>query len=251
MTIVSEYSPLLKVDVTPLNRQELLREMGHAVDSREQMLVVGHNLHSVYLHQTDSAFREAYGRASVRLADGMPVLAAMSFTRLIRLQPPLPVTRRLGSTDWVQGCVGLPQVRRVALLGASTASNAGAAQTLSDQAPGTEFLSLPADPWRDADLGELVQTLRGFDPDVLLVGMGMPLQERVITELRDQLSVPVVAAVGGALDQLSGTQPLAPRWLGRMGLEWAWRLASNPRRLSHRYLVEPMHLALLLLRRTA
>ena len=98
----------------------------------------------------------------------------------------------------------------------------------------------------------MTSAIREFDPQLLLVGMGMPLQERLASELRGSTRVPVIAAVGGAVDQISGAQSLAPRWVGRMGFEWLWRLASDPRRLTGRYVVEPVRLAgLLLTRRTA
>jgi exopolysaccharide biosynthesis WecB/TagA/CpsF family protein len=70
------------------------------------------------------------------------------------------------------------------------------------------------------------------------------LQARVFSDLLLRSSpIKVVAAVGGAIDQLSGLQSNSPRWLGKMGLEWLWRFASQPKRLFFRYWVEPFLLA--------
>ncbi|WP_366908942.1 WecB/TagA/CpsF family glycosyltransferase [Nesterenkonia sp.] len=160
--------------------------------------------------------------------------------------------RRLGSTDWIDHCAALAPVRRIALLGASADANAAAAAALeSTPVHAPDCLSLPADPWQPERLPEIAAQISAFAPDVLLIGMGMPLQERVAAQLAQLTDVPVIAAVGGAIDQISGAQPLAPRWLGRLGLEWLFRLLSDPRRLAHRYLVEPVLLRKTLVARKA
>ena len=71
-------------------------------------------------------------------------------------------------------------------------------------------------------------------PQLVLVGLGMPLQEEVLRRRLDSLPPAVYCAVGGAIEQIAGIQKLAPRWLGRLGLEWAWRLLLHPRRVAYR-----------------
>lgn len=252
MTLRTRHAPLLDVDVTPLAVDELLEELSRAVHERSTRMVLGHNLHSVHMVHTDPDFRDCYEKAEITLVDGMPVLAMLALGEVAAGRRPFGVSRRLGSTDWISECVRLDCMERVAVFGARTESNRAALETLRSRAPHTEFLGIPADPWREEDLPGVVGAIRDFDPQLLLIGMGMPLQERLAGELRRSTEVPVIAAVGGAVDQISGAQSLAPRWLGRMGFEWLWRLASDPRRLTGRYVVEPVRLAgLLLMRRTA
>jgi N-acetylglucosaminyldiphosphoundecaprenol N-acetyl-beta-D-mannosaminyltransferase len=74
-------------------------------------------------------------------------------------------------------------------------------------------------------------------PDVLWVGLSTPKQERWMYEHRDKLQVPVMVGVGAAFDLLAGIKSQAPMWMREHGLEWFWRLMSEPRRLWHRYLV--------------
>lgn len=81
-----------------------------------------------------------------------------------------------------------------------------------------------------------------FGPDILLVGMGMPRQEAWILANRHAVPRGVMFSVGAAFDYEAGAQTAAPRWMGRLGLEWLFRLASQPRRLAFRYLVEPWFL---------
>src|SRR5215203_4231418 len=74
-------------------------------------------------------------------------------------------------------------------------------------------------------------------PDILLVGMGTPLQERWVEHYADRLEVPVVWTVGALFDYLSHRVPRAPHWLADHGLEWVFRLALEPRRMWRRYLL--------------
>ena len=76
--------------------------------------------------------------------------------------------------------------------------------------------------------------------DVLWVALGCPKQELWMYENRDRLKVPVMAGVGQAFDLYAGRVRQAPRWTRDNGLEWAFRLISNPRRLWRRYLVYNM-----------
>jgi N-acetylglucosaminyldiphosphoundecaprenol N-acetyl-beta-D-mannosaminyltransferase len=68
------------------------------------------------------------------------------------------------------------------------------------------------------------------------VGLGVPKQEKWMAAMRERLEAPVLVGVGAAFDFLAGLVPQAPRWMQSLGLEWAFRLAQEPRRLWRRYL---------------
>lgn len=244
MTVIPSLNvPLLGVAVTPLNRAELLAHIRDAVREGRRMLVAGHNLHSVYLWYSLPEFRDFYDRAGAVVVDGMPLLALLR----IGQRAPLRTEHRIGSTDWLDGLADLEGIQRVTLLGGTPAASAAVLRHLRSLGGEVAWQGIPGDPWRAEEVDEVAEEIRAHDPQVLLIGMGMPLQERIADELAARLDVPVIATVGGALDQLGGTQSLAPRRLGTMGLEWAWRLATDPRRLAGRYLLEPMKLAALLM----
>ncbi|KUG57863.1 WecB/TagA/CpsF family glycosyltransferase [Nesterenkonia jeotgali] len=244
MTVIPSLNvPLLGVAVTPLNRAELLAHIRDAVQEGRQMLVAGHNLHSVYLWYSLPEFRDFYDRAGAVVVDGMPLLALLRIGQRARLR----TEHRIGSTDWLDGLADLEGIQRVTLLGGTPAASTAVLRHLRSLGGDVAWQGIPGDPWRAEDVDEVAEEIRAHDPQVLLIGMGMPLQERIADQLAARLDVPVIATVGGALDQLGGTQSLAPRRLGTMGLEWAWRLATDPRRLAGRYLLEPMKLAALLM----
>ncbi|GAA1143227.1 WecB/TagA/CpsF family glycosyltransferase [Nesterenkonia lutea] len=256
-TIAKVKVPLLGVRVSPLRRDELLRHIQEAVLGDRRLIVAGHNLHSVYLWHQLPELRDFYHRAGAVIIDGMPVLALLRFAPSVRTggvgraagASRWSTEHRLGSTDWVDGLVELDAVTRVTTLGGTPEAADAALKHFSSLSRRVVWQTIPADPWQAAELDAVCDRIRRHAPQILLIGMGMPLQERLAVELSQRLDVPVIATVGGALDQLGGVQSLAPRWLGSWGLEWAWRLASDPRRLAGRYLLEPPKLAALLLRR--
>ena len=83
----------------------------------------------------------------------------------------------------------------------------------------------------------IVQAINQVKPDILLVGFGMPLQEKWIMENRERLDVKVFLPVGAAFDYVSGNVRRAPRWMTDHGLEWLGRLIIEPRRLWKRYII--------------
>ncbi|GAA4829570.1 WecB/TagA/CpsF family glycosyltransferase [Garicola koreensis] len=250
MNLTKTHVPMLNVSVTPLTTSEVLDQIRHATAHAEKLTILAHNLHSTHLFHTNDEFRQRCHEAEVILVDGMPILAALSIGRLRQRRAPLSTLHRVGSTDWVRSAAALPGIERIVLLGGTEAANNAAVHAFT-RSSAAQVVGIPGDPWHDTDLPVVAAQIRTIDPQLLLIGMGMPLQERIAAYLRDVTDVPVTAAVGGALDQVSGTQSLAPRWLGRTGFEWAWRLASDPRRLAGRYLVEPFQLASTLMRRSA
>jgi N-acetylglucosaminyldiphosphoundecaprenol N-acetyl-beta-D-mannosaminyltransferase len=81
--------------------------------------------------------------------------------------------------------------------------------------------------------------IRRYAPDILLVGMGMPRQETWILQNREEIAAHAIFTSGALMDYVAGEVPAPPRWLGPLGLEWLYRLLSEPARLWRRYLVEP------------
>lgn len=236
--------PLLKIAVTPVAPDEIVEWISKYV--HERTLILGHNLHSVYLYHSGGNFRDTYGKARVVLVDGFPVLLVLNLARLFKMKSPLRGCFRTGSCDWIPILGDSKTIRRIAVIGARSASNAGAVRMISMLH--SEFVVQGWDGFADLDelLSTKLKSLNAFDPDLVLVGLGMPMQEQFIYENFDLLPQCPIAAVGGAVDQLSGAQASAPRFLGPVGLEWVYRLLSDPRRLGHRYLVEPIKLCVML-----
>jgi N-acetylglucosaminyldiphosphoundecaprenol N-acetyl-beta-D-mannosaminyltransferase len=255
MTLQRQPIPVLGVDATPLDVEGLTAVLNGFLADGSSRTVVGHNLHSVTLFHSNPQFRKFYENSDVVLLDGAPVLWLWGRGRQQsdpgKTDPESkPVMDyRLGSTDWIPALGQLDGLHRIAVVGAGEAANAKAVARLQGIVPHATVSGMPGEGW-NAELEEKAAAwLAELQPQLVLVGLGMPLQEEVLWRRLPSLPPAVYCAVGGAIEQIAGIQKLAPRWLGRLGLEWAWRLLLHPRRVAYRVFGEPWVLLALLLRR--
>ena len=193
------------------------------------------NVDHVVKAESNLAFRQAYERVSLSLADGMP---------LIWVSPLLGCTlpERVAGSDLLQPVLDLAARHqwKVYLLGGAPGVAEHVAKLLKQE------MGIPVVGWDDARIesdgsdaaGESFARARAAKPDVIFVALGPPKQELWIDRARDVVGPAVALGVGASLDFLAGKYKRAPRWLGRIGLEWAFRLFQEPRRLWRRYLLE-------------
>ena len=97
----------------------------------------------------------------------------------------------------------------------------------------------------------MLDEIAQFHTDILMVGMGMPRQEHWIVDHLDRIPAHAILTAGACMDYVAGVVATPPRWMGRAGLEWLYRLGSEPGRLWRRYLLEPWHVLGFALRRRA
>lgn len=206
--------------------------------------VIGnHNLHSLYLQLRDQGMQMFYERADFTIVDGMSlVLIGRLFGH--RIPPPCRIT----CLDYFSPLMNLAAAKgwSVFFLGGApgVVEQGWAGRTLSTSAVKFCHRHGYFDVAKDSrENREVVAQIRREAPDLLLVGMGMPRQEHWILNNIEGLNARVVIPVGGLFDYGSGGTSTPPRWLGRLGLEWLFRLVQEPRRLAGRYLVEPWSVA--------
>jgi N-acetylglucosaminyldiphosphoundecaprenol N-acetyl-beta-D-mannosaminyltransferase len=96
--------------------------------------------------------------------------------------------------------------------------------------------SPPFRPLSEHEASEVIRLINQAEPDIVWVGLSTPKQERWMSTHRPELRAPVLIGVGAAFDFHAGLKPQAPRWMQRCGLEWLFRLLTEPRRLWRRYL---------------
>lgn len=235
---------LLGVRIHPLTLAELNALVEGAVAARERTVIAGHNLQSVYLHGRDEELRAFYRRARWVRVDGMPLIALSR-----GLGHRVGAEHRVTWVDWLHPLLARAAEKgwRVFYLGSRPGVAAAGAERLRAAHPGLR-METEHGYFGEAENEAVLARIAAFRPDVLLVGMGRPRQERWIHRSLDRLDVPVVLPCGACMDYVAGAIPTPPRWLGRLGLEWAYRLATEPGRLWRRYLVEPWALLPLYLR---
>ena len=225
--------------------------MEDAVARNLRIVVANHNLHSIYLYHHDKKFAEYCDSANYINVDGAPVVW---IGRILGI--PLRPKHRITFVDSFLRLMAHARLRewRVFFLGSKPNVARNGANLLRRCLPGLQiethcgfFDHSPT----SAENRAVVDCINGFRPNILMVGMGMPLQEHWILANREQLNVNVILNSGATMDYLAGEIPVPPRWAGPLGLNWLFRLFSEPRRLWKRYLVEPWYVAGLLFRRVA
>ena len=168
------------------------------------------------------------------IPDGMPILWA---------------AKLLGSALKQRVC-GVDLVPRLAelcvrenysmfILGASEQNSARAAQNLTAMYPGLRIAgrySPPLMPLERMNHDDILRRIARARPDILLVAMGNPKQEKWLAMHRDRLNVPICVGVGGSIDFIAGAAKRAPHWMRASGMEWIYRLAQEPKRLAGRYI---------------
>ncbi len=229
--------PLLGGEVDIVTPAQVLAFIAAAVEERRKAVVANHNLHSLVTMRSSRSMRRLYRMADLIEADSTPLIW---WGRL--LGHPIGARHRCTYLDWREAFWRLASERgwRVFYLGGAPGVAAQGAERIRRRWPDASITV--RDGYFDvsgSDNASVLKTIRGAEPQVLLVGMGMPRQEAWIHANLEALPACVVLPVGAAFDYEAGAVRAAPRWMGRVGLEWLFRLLTEPGRLAHRYLVEP------------
>ena len=190
------------------------------------------NVAILMMMRSDPKLQGFVDRASLVVADGQPLVWA---SHLQRDHLPERVT---GIELLDELCaLAVKEGFGVYFLGARRPVVEEVAQRLSDRHPGLEVAGIADGYFEATEASQRAQAIHDSGAKVLIVGMGVPLQEEFIENHWDQLGVQLAIPVGGSFDVIAGTARRAPVFLQRIGMEWSFRLAQEPRRLWKRYLV--------------
>ncbi len=193
------------------------------------------NVHAVMASNEDRELRQALLSSSMNVPDGQPLvwaLKALGHSLGARVYGPELMARACArATSGNQ---------RFYLYGGR---NQGAlvqlALNLRQRYPGVKLVGGYSPPHRlltEEEEDAVTEEINRSRADVVWVGIGVPKQEKWMARMRNRLSTPVLVGVGAAFDFHAGLVPQAPSWIQEAGLEWAYRLAHEPRRLGRRYM---------------
>lgn len=251
-SVLQNFSPnspvrLLGITVNPLTIKDLNTLIAEAVSCNQRRIIAHQNLHSIYLYHHDPKMRSFYDQADYVHVDGM---ALVLLGRLFGF--PLKREHRVTYVDWIEPLIAeaTKQGWRVFYLGSKPGIAEQGAKILQEKFSGLQIATAHGyfDPQPDSQENrDILATINTYQPHVLMVGMSMPRQEHWVLDNLDQLCANAILPSGAAIDYVAGAVPTPPRWAGRLGLEWLFRLIAEPKRLWQRYLVEPWFVLKLLL----
>ena len=224
---------VLGVGVSAINMDLALERIRAALERREKGYVCVTGVHGVSEAQTDPAFRQILNRSFLCTPDGMPLVwvgRLQGQKHMDRVYGPdlmLAVMEASEAAGWRHffygGANGTAEALRTKLL---------------ERFPRLQVAGTYEPPFRPLQAEEqaaLAEKIRSTRPDMMWVGLSTPKQERFMAEYLARLEVTLMFGVGAAFDFHAGKVRQAPRWMQRSGLEWFFRLCSEPRRLWKRY----------------
>jgi N-acetylglucosaminyldiphosphoundecaprenol N-acetyl-beta-D-mannosaminyltransferase len=233
---VSDRVNILGVGATPqdLNSAVTTLDRWRAESRREYVCVV--SVHGLVVAQRDPAIRHALNHCGMATEDGMPLVW---WSRLAGFAQ----ARRVCGSDLLEEvcAFGVPRKFRHYFYGASPKVLEQLIDRLQKRHPGlcvAGYRSPPFRPLTPAEDAGDIAAINEAEPDFVWVGLGMPKQEKWMVEHLGKINATALIGVGAAFDFHAGTKPRAPVWMQHAGLEWLFRLLTEPRRLAHRYLID-------------
>jgi N-acetylglucosaminyldiphosphoundecaprenol N-acetyl-beta-D-mannosaminyltransferase len=220
------------IDIDAVDQSAAVREILEWCRRQEGGIVVTPNLDHVMQLRGNAAFRGAYGRARLVLADGAPLVW------LSRIGGPR-LTRVTGADLVLPLCAAASREKHsIFLIGSTFPSLAAAARRLAALMPALDIGGIYAPSFAflasEEEQREAIAVIRAARPAIVFVALGAPKQELWADKVQHELNAAIIC-VGAGVDFIAGTVIRAPRFMRRLGMEWLWRAASEPRRLGRRY----------------
>jgi N-acetylglucosaminyldiphosphoundecaprenol N-acetyl-beta-D-mannosaminyltransferase len=223
---------LLGTHLDAIEFEGVLERVDEAVTSRRPTLNASLNAAKVVRVQEDAELREAIEDCELITADGVPIVWA---ARLFGYDVP----GRVNGTDLMEALLERAEQRgwSVYLLGSREDVLTGARAEIARRHPRLRIAGSHHGFFTAAEEDGVVAEVAAARPDILFIALQTPEKELFQARHRAALGVPFVMGVGGSFEVLAGHRRRAPRWAQKSGVEWAFRLVQEPRRLARRYAV--------------
>jgi N-acetylglucosaminyldiphosphoundecaprenol N-acetyl-beta-D-mannosaminyltransferase len=225
---------LLRLPLDPVDLHSLLARVGAMVESGSKQTIMYLNVHVANCAARDHGLRDALGAADLVYCDG----AGIRLGAWLLGQNPPP---RLTGADFIWDLAALSAERGFSLfwIGGRAGVARRAVARLADRCPGLEIAGTHHGFFakQGSETTAVISEVNASRPDIVLVGLGTPMQESWVTLHRAAIEAPVVWCIGATADFIAGEVPRGPRWMVDNGLEWLHRLWAEPRRMWRRYAV--------------
>lgn len=224
--------PILNCEFAAVTLAEAVDWARDWIQSGQRGYICTVNVAMLMMMRSDAKLQRFVDQAALVVVDGQPLVWASHLQ-----DDPLP--ERVTGVNLVEELCALAAREGfgVYLLGARRAVIEVAAKRLVDRYPGLDVCGIADGYFEATEAPQRAKAIRESGAKILIVGMGVPRQEEFLESQWDELGIQLAIPVGGSFEVIAGTARRAPVFLQRMGLEWSFRLAQEPRRLWKRYLL--------------
>ena len=225
--------------VDNVTEAEAIEYIEKCVRERKIGHVITPNVDQIVRIEKDQYFKEICDNAELLLVDGHPLMWIAKWYGT-------PIKEKICGSDLVPHLCEVASKKgyRVFLLGAAEGVAAKAARNLEKDYPGIIIAGTYSPPIGfekdEAEINKIIRILLDSKADLLFVGMGVPKQDKFIYENMQKYKVPMSFSIGATIDFIAGEQTRAPRWMTDHGIEWIYRLFSDPKRMFKRYIIDDM-----------
>lgn len=230
---------LMNTEIDNLTMDETLDAIDSLIKEDNCSYVVTPNVDHIVQLEKDEELKRAYENASLILTDGKPLIWISNWYKT-------PIKEKISGSDLFPRVCDLAAKKgyTMYLLGAAEGVADKAAKNLMDKYKGLNIVGTYSPPFgieKDkVELKKIERQIQEVHPDILIVGLGCPKQEKYMYHHCKELDVPISFGLGASIDFEAGNIKRAPRWMSEHGLEWLYRITQDPKRLAKRYLVDDM-----------
>jgi N-acetylglucosaminyldiphosphoundecaprenol N-acetyl-beta-D-mannosaminyltransferase len=235
MNTAAPFANVLGVRIDACTVSDATGRIGEFVESRKRTYVCVCSVNNVVEAQRSEAYRKILNRSGLNTSDGMPLVWQLH-------RQGHPWATRVYGPDLLVSIseASLSRRWRQFYYGGRTGVAASLAGRMGERFQGLRVSGTFGPPIGSVESlcsDEIAARINDSGADIVWVGLGTPKQEQWMSLMRERLEAPVLIGVGAAFDFFTGGAKQAPTWMQRNGLEWMFRLASEPRRLWRRYLI--------------
>lgn len=237
----------MNTEIDNLTMDETLQAIDKLVKKKKNSYVVTPNVDHIVQLEKDKELQAVYKHASLILTDGKPLL-------WISKCYGTPIKEKISGSDLFPLLCEMAAQKgyKMFFLGAAEGIAAKAAKNLSHRYKGLQVVGTYSPPFgfekNQTELKKIEKIVKEAKPDILIVGLGCPKQEKFMYHYCERLDVPVSLGLGASLDFEAGNVKRAPRWMANHGLEWLFRITQDPKRMAKRYLVDDIRIGWLFIK---
>lgn len=227
---------IFRIRINDLNKTEIIKSIVDSFKQHRKCIISYVNIYALNIGYDNRWFQNFLNNSDVNFCDGFGVSLG---ARILGAN----IKNRNTPPDWIPYLSSECSTNNITLgfIGSSSGISEKTADILKQKSPDLKvvfthhgyFNKTSGHPENEA----VIEQINQAHPDILMVGFGMPMQEKWIMENFDRLDVKVFLPVGAAFDYISGNVRRAPKWMTDHGLEWLGRLIIEPRRLWKRYII--------------
>ena len=227
----------MNTEIDNLTMEETLQAIDQLIQEDKSAYVVTPNVDHIVQLETNEDLQGVYANASLILTDGKPLLWIAKWYGI-------PIKEKVSGSDLFPLLCDMAAKKgyKMFFLGAAEGVAAKAAENLAKRYKGLQVVGTYSPPYgfekNQEEMEKIKSIIKGSKPDILIVGLGCPKQEKFMYHQCKELEVPISIGLGASFDFEAGNIKRAPRWMSDHGLEWLFRITQDPKRMAKRYLVD-------------